>query len=270
MMPRMSGYDVARALQDKPVAANIPVIFVTAKSEMEDRVQGLEFAVDYVCKPFAAPELLARVRAALRMRNLQEKLRIANEELTRLAVTDPLTNLCNRRHFDQQLEDDLRRAARFGHPLALISFDLDHFKEINDRYGHAQGDVVLQSFSELLRHSSRRIDTIARVGGEEFAAVLPATDLEGAQAFAEKVRMATANAEIPCRSREGEPEKPLKVQVSAGGVVAHPEPQDEAHIEALAGRVARASDRLLYEAKDAGRNRAVVRAFETESTASPG
>src|SRR4028119_137022 len=116
MMPRVSGYDVAFAMQDRPSTASIPIIFVTAKNEMEDRVIGLEIAVDYITKPFAAPELLARVRAALRMRKLQEELRLSNERLSRLAVTDELTGLANRRGFDSELEDEILRARRFGQP----------------------------------------------------------------------------------------------------------------------------------------------------------
>lgn len=220
MMPRLSGYDVARVLHDRKVTARIPIIFVTAKSEMEDRVHGLEMAIDYVCKPFAAPELLARVRAALRMRNLQEDLRATNEKLAQLATTDALTQLCNRRHFNAKLEDELQRARRFGHPLALVLFDLDHFKNVNDTWGHVEGDVVLQTFARVLRSSVRRIDTIARLGGEEFGALLPATETKGAVAFAEKVRIATQNSLVPCRTRDGAIVDPISVTVSSGVVVA--------------------------------------------------
>jgi diguanylate cyclase (GGDEF)-like protein len=259
MMPRMSGYDVARALQDKPAFVHIPIIFVTAKSEMEDRVLGLEMAVDYVCKPFAAPELLARVRAALRMRKLQEELRVSNEQLAHLAITDALTGLCNRRHFDSQLEDELRRAQRFGHSLSVVVFDLDRFKDINDNWGHAQGDSVLQSFGEVLQNSSRRIDTVARVGGEEFAAILPATEESGARSFAEKVRTTTEEMEIGLiRSRDDLPEDPLRITVSAGISVAHKVDTDDETAARLTEVMVQAADKALYEAKTSGRNRVVL------------
>jgi diguanylate cyclase (GGDEF)-like protein len=258
MMPRVSGYDVARELQDKPSTAHIPIIFVTAKSEMEDRVIGLEMAVDYVCKPFATPELLARVRAALRMRKLQDELRVSNEQLSRLATTDPLTGLHNRRHFDEQLENELRRARRFGHPLAVILFDLDRFKSVNDTWGHAQGDIVLQTFADILRNGSRRIDTVARLGGEEFGIVLPATDATGAHAFAEKLLNAVRSTEVPCRTREGDPAPPLRVTTSAGVVVAEHIGGDEQPVPELATELVKHADRQLYAAKESGRDRVLV------------
>jgi len=263
MMPRMSGYEVARALQDKPSTANIPIIFVTAKAEMEDRVLGLEMAVDYVCKPFQAQELLARVRAALRMRKLQEELRVSNEQLTHLALTDPLTRLCNRRHFDAQLEDELRRAQRFGHPLSVALFDLDHFKSVNDRWGHAQGDAVLQTFGDVLHRSSRRIDTVARIGGEEFAVILPATEERGAASFAEKVRAATETTTVPCRTREGHDNETIQITVSAGVAVANLESSED-DVAVLATSIVRAADCGLYKSKAAGRNCVSVQSLDQQ------
>jgi diguanylate cyclase (GGDEF)-like protein len=266
MMPRMSGYEVAQALQDRPSSVNIPIIFVTAKAEMEDRVTGLEMAVDYVCKPFAAPELLARVRAALRMRKLQEELRVSNEQLSHLAITDGLTGLCNRRHFDSQLEDELRRAQRFGNSLSIVMFDLDRFKSINDNWGHAQGDIVLQSFGDVLQNSSRRIDTTARVGGEEFASILPATEEVGARSFAEKVRATVEALEVPLvRPREGSAEDSLSVTVSAGIAVARKVESEDARMTRLADILVQAADKALYEAKEGGRNRVVVHTLDTLS-----
>jgi diguanylate cyclase (GGDEF)-like protein len=269
MMPRMSGYEVAQHLQDRPSSVNIPIIFVTAKAEMEDRVTGLEMAVDYVCKPFAAPELLARVRAALRMRKLQEELRVSNEQLSHLAITDGLTGLCNRRHFDSQLEDELRRAQRFGNSLSIVMFDLDRFKSINDNWGHAQGDIVLQSFGDVLQNSSRRIDTVARVGGEEFGSILPATEEVGACSFAEKVRATVEALEVPLvRAREGSSEDSLSVTVSAGIAVARKVESEDAKMTRLAEVLVHAADKALYEAKEGGRNRVVVHTLDTLSARS--
>ena len=261
MMPRVSGYDVARSLQDKPSTSHIPIIFVTAKTEMEDRVFGLEMAVDYVCKPFAAPELLARVRAALRVRKLQDELRVSNDQLSRLATTDALTGLHNRRSFDHHIEDELRRAQRFGHSLALVMFDLDRFKEVNDSWGHAQGDTVLQAFAQVLRRSSRRIDTVARIGGEEFVALLPATEEGGARAFAEKVRLMTEALSLPIRGREGEAETTLRVTVSSGVAVASGLDDGQTPVPQLSQGLMQAADKLLYAAKEAGRNRVIVQTF---------
>lgn len=294
MMPHMSGYEVATKLQDNPSTARIPIIFVTAKSQMEDRVRGLDLAVDYVCKPFAAPELLARVRAAIRIQRLQEELRVSNEQLKHLANTDALTDLYNRRHFDTELADEVSRAQRYNHAIALVHFDLDRFKSVNDNWGHEQGDLVLRAFSEVLRRSSRRIDTIARTGGEEFVAILPETDEAGAFSFAEKVRLTTSDLQFPVPDAvsgatidstliDGEEEKAqqdiqakstqttdlsavtsthgdetilqtMKITVSAGAAIL---PVREAHAAAWQqpeAALLQCADKLLYAAKNAGRN----------------
>jgi diguanylate cyclase (GGDEF)-like protein len=271
-MPRMGGLAFAQALHKEPATATLPVIFVTGRNELEARVQGLEYSVDYVVKPFATPELLARVRAALRIHNLEKELRAANEEMTRinhqlaeaneqleqLALTDELTRICNRRGFEKYLEDELYRARRLGTPVALGMFDLDRFKQVNDTWGHAQGDMVLREFSRLLRESSRHIDTVARYGGEEFAVVLPATDVDGARAFAEKVRAATESLEIARVTGDAEILSPLHITVS-GGCAVLIEFQSEAEAGVLLRGLMRCADDFLYEAKEDGRNRAVVR-----------
>ena len=276
MMPHMSGYEVAQALQEDAETVAIPIIFVTAKGEMEDRVQGLGLATDYVSKPFAVPELLARVRATLRIHKLQEELRVSNERLARLAVTDELTNLANRRGFLRELEDELMRARRFGHSLALLLFDLDRFKAINDNWGHARGDTVLQQFARVLEEHSRRVDKIGRLGGEEFVVLLPNTGTDGAAIFAEKVREATQETEIRLAA-DNNNTNTIRVTVSAGVSVFAPWAPDEAadfphshagaasessgnediHLIALA--LLRVADTCLYQAKNAGRNRWTLR-----------
>ena len=252
MMPVMNGYEVAREMQSRPNFANVPVIFVTAQHEMENRVQGLEMAVDYVCKPFAVPELLARVRTAVRVRKLQE-------QLERLVITDELTGLTNRRGFMAHIEEELWRARRFGHPVTVLLFDLDHFKKVNDTWGHAQGDVVLKAFAQVLEHSSRRTDKVARFGGEEFVAVLSETDSEGGTIFAEKVRATTQALEI----YSDEQKIPVTVSIGAVTVPMTPDNQeierDSFPVTELASRLLHAADQCLYEAKHAGRNRAVLR-----------
>ncbi|MDF2440520.1 MAG: two-component system, cell cycle response regulator [Abditibacteriota bacterium] len=262
MMPHLSGYEVARQLQDDPNTVTIPIIFVTAKHEMEDRVLGLSMSVDYICKPFAVPELLARVRAALRMRKLQEELRISNERLSRLAVTDELTGLANRRGFEQELEDEILRARRFGQPIAVTMLDLDRFKLINDTWGHARGDVVLQAFARVLQSTSRRVDKVARIGGEEFVALLPTTDAVGAETFAEKVRAATEALEIPGTHLDGTAAPPLRVTTSAGVAVATHIPDIDASNASIANALLQQADACLYAAKDAGRNRVVMRVID--------
>ena len=265
MMPGLDGFQVAQRLKSQAHTRDIPLIFVTAKSELNDMVHGLETAVDYISKPFAVPELVARVRAALRMSKLQTELKQSNEELSKLALTDGLTGLLNRRSFDSQLEDEIWRARRFGHSLGLMIFDLDRFKSVNDTYGHAQGDVVLQAFAEVLMNSSRRVDKVARFGGEEFALLLPSTDAEGVEIVGEKARAATEELEIPCVGCA--PGEMMRVTTSAGGViVAHMAESGPPVAEIAAGMFA-VADSCLYAAKGGGRNRIVTRNASDEEVA---
>jgi diguanylate cyclase (GGDEF)-like protein len=277
-MPIMGGLELAQHVRENPRTKNTPLIFVTGRDELEYRVRGLEYAVDYILKPFATPELLARVRAALRLHELEKELRAintqlahanehlaqANEQLKTLVLTDELTQICNRRGLDKWLEDELWRVHRQGRPLAILMFDLDRFKLVNDTWGHAQGDEVLRHFAQLLRNSSRHIDVISRFGGEEFAVVLPDTDLEGARTFAEKVRESLENADIERVTGDAEILGPLHVTTSSGGVVLNELPA-QIDVEGLASTLLQAADELLYEAKAAGRNRVLVRKFEFDS-----
>ena len=264
MMPGLNGFQVAEKLKEKHETRSIPLIFVTAKSELNDLVHGLETAVDYISKPFAVPELVARVRSALRMKKLQTELQQSNEELSRLALTDGLTGLLNRRGFDQQLEDEIWRARRFEHGLGLLIFDLDRFKSVNDTWGHTQGDVVLRAFAEVLMNSSRRVDKVARFGGEEFALLLPATDAEGVEFVGEKVREATQSMEIDCPPCGG---KVLQVTVSAGGVIVPALAEGGPPVSDLASGMFIIADRCLYAAKNGGRNRVVTQEASDEEAA---
>lgn len=257
MMPGLDGFEVAQKLKAQKSTRDIPLIFVTVKSELDDLVHGLETAVDYISKPFAVPELVARVRAALRMSKLQKDLRRSNEELSKLALTDGLTGLLNRRSFDSQLEDEIWRARRFGHSLGLLVFDLDRFKSVNDTWGHGQGDVVLQAFAEALMNSSRRVDKVARFGGEEFALLLPATDIEGVEVVAEKARAATEEMEIPCLGSA--PGEIMRVTTSAGGAIVPHLSESGPPVADLAAGLFAIADRCLYAAKNGGRNRVVTR-----------
>jgi diguanylate cyclase (GGDEF)-like protein len=281
-MPSMDGLELARRLRGKPHLKNIPLIFVTGRDELETRVRGLEYAVDYIVKPFATPELLARVRAALRLHELEKELRAANarlalankrmasvnDQLKQLVLTDELTQICNRRGFDKWLIDELWRAHRQERPLALLIFDLDHFKQVNDTWGHAQGDEVLREFARLLRNSSRHIDIVSRFGGEEFAVVLPDTDLEGAATFAEKVRVALENTDIARVTADAENLGSLRVTTSGGGAVLTETPAGK-DVDELSSAMLQTADELLYTAKDAGRNRVLIREFGTDSESKP-
>jgi diguanylate cyclase (GGDEF)-like protein len=177
-----------------------------------------------------------------------------HETVERQAVTDELTGLANLRAFHTILEGEIERARRFQTPLALLMLDLDHFKEVNDRYGHQQGDEVLSMVADILRDFSRDIDAPARYGGEELAVVLPQTDTDGAAQLAERIREAVARLEVPQVNGEGS----LRLQASFG-VAALPESAVDRE-----GLIA-AADAALYRAKRAGRNR-VERADPVRAT----
>ncbi len=169
-----------------------------------------------------------------------------HETVARESVTDELTGLFNRRRFDEVLDTEVERAKRFEQPMALVLLDIDDFKQVNDTYGHQQGDVVLREVGRVLRESCREIDEPARYGGEELAVVLPGTDLQGAYLLAERVRQGVESLRLPLMVAEGE------IQVTASlGVAALPESADDQD-----GLVA-AADAAMYDAKRAGKNRAM-------------
>jgi diguanylate cyclase (GGDEF)-like protein len=252
MMPGLDGVATCRLLTADERTRDIPVIFVSAKGEVADLREGLEAgAHDYIRKPFNSDELAVRVQAALRLKRKQDELKAAqheleakNLELARLAIIDGLTQLYNHTHLLKRLEDEFLRASRFENQLSFLMVDIDFFKRINDRYGHRSGDGVLRELADLLRSHLRSIDIIGRYGGEEFAAVLPETDLEGAHVIAERLRAAVEEHVFHL----DEEEEGLRLTVSIG-VSSFP----GAHARRVENLVEEA-DRKLYEAKATGRN----------------
>jgi two-component system cell cycle response regulator len=231
-MPRLNGFQLLAALQRETVLAELPVIFLTARSSAESVADGLRRgAHDYLRKPFETPELVARLLVAQRMKALRDELRERNRELERLATIDLLTGLHNRHSIQLQLEAAISRAARHHTPLSLLLVDIDHFKQVNDEHGHAGGDKLLQRFATRLRARLRHEDSCGRWGGEEFLVLLPDTDGADALTLAEDLRARLAD-ELP-------------VTVSIGVA--------EREGDAANALVARA-DAALYEAKSAGRD----------------
>ncbi len=260
MMPRMDGNEVARQIKGNNSLPFIPIIMQTALESTESKVEGLGAgADDYLTKPINFAELGARVKAMLRLKSAQRalaranaeleatnaKLEVANAELKRMAITDGLTGLFNRRHIEERLREMFEHSSRLHEPLACVLVDLDHFKNVNDNHGHQAGDDVLRQLADVLRGAAREVDRIGRYGGEEFMILLPGTVLDAAVTFAERARQ---EVEAFAFSYEG---GTVRGTLSAG-VAAWPHPL----IQDRYGLV-KAADDALYVAKRLGRNRVV-------------
>jgi diguanylate cyclase (GGDEF)-like protein len=243
-MPGMDGFKFLSMINARKELQDIPILLLTSHEDMATKVRGLEQgASDYVTKPFIPEELLARVKVQLKIKALQDNLKEKNQLLQKLAQTDPLTGLYNRRHMMAALASEFDRSTRFGNPFALLMIDLDHFKKVNDTYGHIQGDKVLQSTAWEIQDVLRQYDSAARFGGEEFALLLPEAALDDAVMVAERLRNNISDIEF-----SGEFEK-LKITASIG-VAAIP----HAKVNSIEDLI-RLSDDALYVAKGNGRNR---------------
>jgi len=190
MMPNMDGYEVCRRIKSEETIKDIPIIMVTSKTETLDKIKGLEIgAADYIVKPFDQGELLARIATQVKMKNLWEELQEKNRLLEELIKKDGLTDLYNHRYFQDRLAEEFSRARRYDFPMSLIMLDIDHFKQINDNYGHQAGDEILQYLGKLFQQQLSPQAIACRYGGEEFAIVLPGIDLPTAKQYAEKLRL---------------------------------------------------------------------------------
>jgi diguanylate cyclase (GGDEF)-like protein len=245
-MPGLDGEKLLRAQRSRPDAKDVPFLFLTAQRDPDRMARLLRAgASDTIQKPFHPAELLARLETHLRLRRLQAELRDKNAMLERVSTTDAVTGLRTRRFVGELLAIEVLRATRYKTPLSVVMCDLDHFKLINDSFGHPAGDAVLAGCCEVIRDTLRETDIGGRWGGEEFLLVLPHTDLDGAVALAERVRRAIEEREFEVGAAAPHP-----VTVSIG-VAALAERQT---VEALV----MAADEALYEAKGSGRNRVVI------------
>ncbi|MFP4030643.1 MAG: diguanylate cyclase [Desulfococcaceae bacterium] len=251
MMPVMDGFEACRRIKCEAEGREIPLIFLTARNETDDLLQGFEAgAVDYVTKPFNQAELLARVRTHIDLRRSRmaletayAELAAAHRQLELAARTDPLTGLFNRREMMERITAEVGRFQRNGAVFSLAIADIDEFKPFNDRYGHACGDRVLCAVADRMRDRIRRQDVVGRWGGEEFLVLLPDTDLEGAAAAAENLRQAVRST--GCRWAGEE----LSVTVTIG--------VSEFQADMDADACLRVADNRLYAGKAAGKNRVV-------------
>jgi diguanylate cyclase (GGDEF)-like protein len=255
MMPDINGFKVCEILSAEPSTEMIPIIMVTAKTSLKDLETGLESgAFDYIRKPFESAELLARVRVALRFKRSQtelidtkRRLESMNEELAQLAITDSLTQIYNHTFLLNTLKFEFNRSERFSEDMAFLMMDIDHFKSINDTYGHLVGDEILKEVVKIIKAQIRAIDILGRYGGEEFGLILPETDENGALILAEKIRKKIEKNNFLVKS--GEDTVKVKITVSIG-VSTYP----DKNIKDIITLIKRADD-ALYISKDQGRNR---------------
>jgi diguanylate cyclase (GGDEF)-like protein len=258
VLPDIDGNEVCRWLKVNQDTRSIPIIMLTVKGATTDKVTGLEAgANDYLQKPYSETELNARIYACLRTKALQDELREKNKELESallklefLAITDPLTELFNRRHFEAAIENEFVRTLRYQSPTSCIMIDIDHFKRINDQYGHRAGDMVLKEIARLIKCCIREIDTAARWGGEEFSVLLPQTTQDAAVNVAQRTSRSVSDYAFTSFTE--------KITVSIG-IATVPEKTID-----TAEKLIHASDLALYKAKANGRNR--VECFLPEET----
>jgi diguanylate cyclase (GGDEF)-like protein len=256
-MPKVSGFDYVRELRADPRTARVPIILISALSDTQHIVAGLELgANDYVTKPIVMPILTARMEALLRSSELVRRLEIQTELLSKLAAFDDLTGVYNRRSMFHHLEVELSRCRRYGRSIGVLMVDIDHFKRVNDEHGHLVGDQALRWVANTLQNELRSMDFLCRYGGEEFCAILPETNRPGVARAGERLRAAT---ERTLFEQDG---VQMSLSVSIGGASWA---ADES--QAFPDLLARA-DAALLEAKRAGRNQVRLAGEETTLSAS--
>jgi diguanylate cyclase (GGDEF)-like protein len=263
MMPGMNGYEVCRKLKEDERIKDIPVLFMSALNETTDKVKAFSAGgVDYITKPFQAEEVRARVQTHMAMRRLQKELQElnrelaeANQQLERLANLDGLTQIANRRHFNNTLEKEWLRMVREKLPISLILIDIDYFKRYNDTYGHLAGDECLKKVAQCIYCTAKRpADLVARYGGEEFVVLMPNTHIKGALTVAEEIRNGIRELKIEHSASDVS----LFLSLSMG--ICGKTPGRASSPEALLAE----ADTALYKAKNSGRNRIVAQGIEDD------
>ena len=247
MMPGITGPEVCRLVRQMSREPYTYILLLTSKSLKEDLIEGMESgADDYVIKPFDQHELKVRLRAGTRLVDLQSQLLSAREALREQATKDPLTRLWNRSSILEILQRELGRALRENTPVGIVLLDLDHFKSINDTYGHFAGDAVLREAARRMQNNIRQYDSMGRYGGEEFLVLFPACDEQSTLERAERLRNYLASEPLLLT------ETTVTLTASFGATTAQPGVENDAE------RLIRAADEALYRAKRLGRNRVEV------------
>lgn len=257
MMPAMDGKTLCRRIRKDLLMVDIPVIFLTGITDLSELIELFRVgATDYLVKPFAKEELLARVlvhvernRIQRQLRDTIEQLKRANETIKQLSIIDPLTGCYNRGYLNEHINPEIKRSIRYESPISIIICDIDHFKKVNDTFGHQCGDEVLIEFVRIIQNTIRKdLDWVARYGGEEFVIVLPETSTQNAKVLAERLRVTIEKTSIKSLN------KTISITASFGiaGL------DDLSLMENLSpDQLLSIADENLYKAKQEGRNRVV-------------
>jgi len=236
VMPGIDGFEFCRVMKNSHKIKHTPVIFLSSMNDEKSIIKGFESgAVDFITKPFRHQELIARTRTHV-------ELKRAKEKLIRMAITDELTGLVNRRYFMGRLLHEYERTKRYESIFTVLMIDLDYFKSINDTYGHHAGDIVLRTVSDSMRLNLRLSDIIGRIGGEEFAVILPETEINAAIMIGERLIKGVESLDINHKDCK------IKITISIG---ASPSTKEDMSGDDVLQR----SDAALYRAKESGRNR---------------
>lgn len=249
ILPDISGNEVCRLLKHMETTKAIPIIALTIKSSTDEKVAGLYAgADDYLPKPYSEKELTARIFSTLRTKALQDELRRMNLQLVEvlsrveiLAITDSLTELPNRRHFENILEKEFNKSLRYQSPTSCLMIDIDNFKNVNDECGHHVGDICLKEIANIIQNCLRKVDTIARWGGEEFIILLPQTKKENALTLASRILTAVSSNKFSSFPKQ------ITISIGISGV-------PESSIDTTE-KLINTADLAMYEAKAKGGNR---------------
>ena len=243
MMPVMDGYEACKEIRNDSEIANIPIIFITAKSQQDDILKAFEVGGnDYIIKPFFFQEVLLRI-------NVHVENKLLREQLFEMSMTDPLTSLWNRRYFIEKSNLEFKRSLRYGRDLSFVILDIDNFKNVNDKYGHGVGDEVIKSIADNLREKIRGSDFLCRWGGEEFVILLAETKKSMAALLVERIRCELNFLSV--KTDKGE----IEVTISYGISGMCDLNNDDMSFD----RIYELADKRLYEAKNSGKDKVVFK-----------
>ncbi len=259
MMPEIDGPQLCKLIRDKKTDGYVFIVLITARDSKTDIVSGLESgADDYLTKPIHPAEMIARINTGIRILKLEKSLKKANEEIRLLSITDPLTGCHNRGYLNERFPQELRRAQRYSHPLSVVLADIDHFKKVNDTYGHQAGDEVLMYFADCINKQIRKkVDWVVRYGGEEFLIILPETRSLGATSMAERLRASVEGKKI----RFGDAS--IQITASFGGACISFE--NKRFEEITMDQLILLADEKLYKSKENGRNQVNIVDFSEDN-----